>query len=225
VLVALSVAAIVVSLANSPPELVTQLRLAAATTAAAPSFVLTDTGTVSSALPGVPAATERRLANTIVVRIVYQAPDRVEDRRTAADGTLTNVVIGSTSFRRSGARWYQFPPRPSLGLSAARVVLYPLRVAAGATVVARRGGVDTFLPANLDQVTMTLLGSHVAQLSSVSVSAVVDGDHVARESVTAVRGSERLSLDLAYTSIGTAPPVVAPPASAVVQVPVPGQGR
>jgi len=216
VLVILAVGAIALSLSTAPPVAVSQLRAAAGATSAASGFVLDDTGKVTSVLPGVPASAQQRLASTDVVHIVYQAPDRVQDQTTTSGGTGTAIVIGSRRYQLRGGRWVELAPVAGLGRSAAGVVLYPLEAARSATVVTRRGGVYTFLPDDLDRFTTTLLRTHVAQLTSVSVTAVVDGDHVRRETVSALLGGSRLSLDLLFSSIGTAPAVLPPPPSLVV---------
>jgi hypothetical protein len=225
VFAALTLGGIVLSLSTAPPEAVYQLQLAAKATMAAPSFVLTDTNTVAPLLAGLPAGTQQQLAHSDVVHIVYQAPDRVEDRTASGGHPVTLVVIGSLHFQNTAGRWYELPPRPSLGQSAAQVVLSPLRAAAGASQVVRRGGRYLFLPADLDRFTTMLLRSHVSQLSSVSVTAVVEGDYLTREHVTAVRQGSRLTIDFVFTSIGSAPPVVAPPASEVVHLPAGGPLR
>jgi hypothetical protein len=44
----------------------------------------------------------------------------------------------------------------------------------------------------------------------------VHGDFLTEERITAVLGQQRLSVDLVFSAIGSAPPVQAPPASSLV---------
>lgn len=221
----LTVGAILFSLWTAPPDAVYRLHLAADATASASGFVLTDTNSVTPSLAGLPTAAQQQLGFHDVVRIVYRAPDRVEDHTTASGHPVTQVVVGAAHYERLAGRWYRLPSRRSLGTSDADVVLLPLESAEGANDVVPRAGGYLFLPADVDRFTMKFLRSHVAQLTSVSVFAVVRGDYLTGEHISAVRGDNRLTVDFTFTSIGSAPPVQVPPPSEVVHLPVSGRVR
>jgi hypothetical protein len=226
VLAALTLGGILLSLWTAPPEAVYQLRLAARATEAASGFVITDTASVTPLLSGLPASTQHQLSGHTVTHIVYQAPDRVGDQSTSPAGLpVTVVVIGSTRYQLTAGRWYELPPSRSRGLSAADVVLFPLRAASGSSEVVRQDGQYLFLPVDLDRFTTMFFRSHVAQLSSVSVTAEVHGDYLTRERITAVHQDSRYTVDLVFTSIGAAPPVEAPPPSQIVHLPLGGAVR
>jgi hypothetical protein len=217
VLTLLTLGAIVLSLWSAPPIDVERLRLAADATRSASGFVLTDTVTVISLVPGIPAGEQAGLSGRDVLHVVYQAPDRVEEAHVDATGVLVRLlIVGSSSFQNRGAGWTRLPARPSQGAEAARAVLDPLQAPASSTYVVSRGGMFQFVPADLDRFVFRYLGAHVATLSSLSVSAVVRGDYLTGERLTAVREDRRITVDLAFTAIGSAPAVLAPPASEVV---------
>ena len=66
-----------------------------------------------------------------------------------------------------------------------------------------------------------LLATGTAPVSSASLTAVVSGDYVTHQTVTAVVGGQRLTLDLAFSAFGTAPVVEVPP-HAQTQAPASG---
>jgi uncharacterized membrane protein len=215
VLAILTLGAIALSLSMAPPVAEQQLNIAAKATMMASGFVLTDTNSVTALSPA-PAAAPGQILRTEVVHILYGAPDAVEEAEAGA-GTggqsVSVIVIGDRRYRRTGAQWTKLPVSPGLGTQAVNTILSPLKEAAAATVVTRHGGVYTFVPRNIDQFITTVLGANPSQLSSPRLTAVVRGDFLADELITAVLNRQRLGVDLVFSAIGSAPPVVAPPAS------------
>jgi hypothetical protein len=213
----LVVGAIALSLSSAPPVDSQQLSLAAKATMTASGFVLVDTNsvTVVGAVPG--AAGARQRSRTVVIRVLYQAPDRVRESEVSpTGGTVSVIVIGSERFRSNGAQWTALPPQSGLGAQAARTITSPLQVAASATTVTRHGTGYQFVPRKLDQFLLTILGVRQSQLTAPRLTAVVHGDYLTDEKITAVVGQQRLGVDLAFSAIGLAPPVQAPPAASLV---------
>ncbi len=210
----LVVGGIALSLATAPPVAPQQLHTAAGATVAAPGFVLTDTNSVTAlaAAPGASAPTRSE-----VVHVLYQAPDGVLESGTDSTGQPVSVIVlGARHYRSSGAKWVALPPSPTLGTQAVQTVLAPLRAASDATEVVRSGDTYTFVPPDLSGFITKLLGTNPSQLSSLRLTATVHGEFVTDEQVSAVLGQERLRVDLAFSMIGSAPPVVVPPASDLV---------
>jgi hypothetical protein len=213
----LVVGAIALSLSSAPPVDTQQLSLAAKATMTASGFVLVDTNsvTVVGAAPG--AAGARQPSRTVVIRVLYQAPDRVQESEAGpAGGTVSVIVMGSERFRSNGSQWTALPPQAGLGAQASRTITSPLQVAASATAVTRHDAVFEFVPKRLDQFLVSVLGVRRSQLTEPRLTAVVQGDYLTDEKITAVVGQQRLGVDLAFSAIGSAPPVQAPPARSLV---------
>ncbi|MHB8328912.1 MAG: hypothetical protein ACYDD6_04695 [Acidimicrobiales bacterium] len=223
VLTLLALVAIIVSLDTAPPNAQEQLNLAADNTVAASSFALNDTNTVTP-VGGATSSTNAKQGN--VVDIVYQAPDRVSETLVGAAGqTVTLLVIGNARYERSGtSKWVSYAGTPgsgSPGLQAAADVLFPLRSLAGATDVVRHGNTFTFIPGQLDQVLVSLLGSQPAQLAprTMTFRATVEGEFVTFEQVEAVRNGHRLTVRLKLSQVTGAPALEAPPRSQILEAP------
>ena len=207
----LTLGAIALSLWSAPPVDEQQLHIAASATMAASGFILTDTNSVTSIAPA-PAGGPKQLPRTAVVHVLYGAPDAVEESEPGPSGqTISVIVIGARRFRSSGAQWTELPASPGLGVQAASTILSPLKAAAGASAVTRHGDVYSFVPVNVEQFITTVLGVSPSRLSSPRLTAVVHGDYLTDERITAVLGQQRLGVDLVFSAIGSAPPVTAPP--------------
>ncbi|HUY63010.1 MAG TPA: hypothetical protein VMV14_00670 [Acidimicrobiales bacterium] len=219
----LALAAIVVSANTAPPNAREQLRIAAADTAAASSFVLTDTNLITP-LPG---ASTSGAPKSNVITILYQAPDRIEERLTGSNGqVVTLLVIGSSRYERSGnGKWITSTAPstagPSAGQQAAQDVLFPLQSVEAATEVVRHGVVFTFLPGQMELVLVRLLGAQPGQLSpgTVSFLAGTTGEFLSFDQVSAVRTGERLTVRLDIAEVGQAPTLAAPAPSQLSTTP------
>ena len=210
----LALGGLLLSLAEAPPVAVTELHTAAAATLAASGFDLTDTNT---ATPLGPSGT----AGSVTIRVRYEAPDAVEETGPDAAGHQVTVrVVGSRRFGLVGpSRWTELPPAAALGAKAAETFLSPLRAAASAPVVT--GGPTTFrlVPAHEAAFVARLLGRPSAQLTKVALSARVQGEFLTDERITAVLGTARLQVDLAFTTVGRAGSIPVPPPSELVASP------
>jgi hypothetical protein len=123
----LVVGAVALSLSSAPPVDAQQLSIAAKATMTASGFALVDTNsvTVVGSVPG--AAGARPPARTVVIRVLYQSPDRVQESEAGpTGGTVSVIVIGSERFRSNGAQWTALPPQPGLGAQAATTITSPL---------------------------------------------------------------------------------------------------
>ena len=204
------------SLSSAPPVDAQQLQIAAKATMTASGFVLLDANSVVP-LRTAPGAGGGQSARTVVIRVLYQAPDRVQESEAGPlGGTVSVIVIGSQPFRSNGSKWTRLPPNPGLGAQAATTITAPLLAASSATSVTRHGDVYQFMPRNVDQFLATILGVRPTQLSAPRLTAVVRGDYLIDEQITAGVAKQRLSVDLAFSAVGSAPPVIAPPASSLV---------
>jgi hypothetical protein len=218
----LVVGAIALSLSSAPPVAQQQLHVAAGATLAATGFALIDTNSISPLSPAARAADQGQNARTVVIRVLYTAPDRVQESEVGPNGqTVSVIVIGARRYRSSGSGWTELPPSPGLGAQAAETITSPLRAAANATTVTRQGDVYYFVPPDVVRFLSSVLGVNASQLSSPSLSAVIHGDFLTDERISAVVQHQRLSVDLAFFAIGSAPPVLAPPPSSLVPAPEP----
>lgn len=213
----LVVGGIVLSLVISTPDAVQQLRAGAGATAQAQSFVLTDTNTIAPISPG-SAAT---LTRSQVVHVRYQAPESLEETGIGPAGEPVSViVVGPRHFQRQAgeARFTELPPTPNLGTEAVQTVLLPLQGAAKASWAVDEpgpGGAQSyrFLPDQPSLLITTVLGASLSQLRDLRFTAVVRGDFLTDERITAVAAGDRLTVDLAFSQVGSAPPVTAPATS------------
>jgi len=210
VLTLLVVGGIVLSLATAPPDAPLQLRAAAEATVVAPGFELQDANSVT------PPAGTGAAARVEVIDVLYEAPDRVFETGPGPNGqTVSVLVAGDRHFSRTGTGWEELPPSPGIGAEAVQTVLSPLQAAAGATQVTRSGDVYRFVPPDLDRFVATLLGTSPTALSSLRLTATVQGEFVTRVQVVGVLHGERLEVMVALARIGSAPPVTLPPTSQV----------
>lgn len=202
------------SLSSAPPLDQAQLRLAARATMGASSFALIDTNSVS---PGGPGSTSE------VFHVVYRAPDDVEESEVGPNGQIDTVILlGSRRFRGSGSQFTELPASPGLAGQAVQTIMSPLKAASTAGDVTRHGDLYRFVPLRRGPFLATVLGVPQSQVSSPVLTAVVDGEYVTHERITAVVGRQRLEVDLAFFDIGSAPPVTAPPSSSLVPAAPPG---
>ena len=216
----LVVGAIALSLATAPPLAQQQLQHAAKATMAAPSFVLTVTDSVTNLQPS--SSPNLQPSGTQTLHVVYQAPDSVQETELGPGGQSASViVVGDRRFRASDGHWTELPPSPGLGTLAVASIMAPLHAAANATDVTRQGDLYRFGGNDVDTLVRNLLAVGTSPLVSPSLTAVVSGGYVTHQRVTAVVGRQRLSLDLAFSAIGTAPAVEVP-AHAQAQAPVSG---
>jgi len=216
----LVVGGIVLSLSSAPPLAEAQLHIAARATMNASGFALTDVNSVRP-LNAVSTGTgARRGSATEVFHVLYQAPDSVQESEAGPNGQITSIIlIGPRRFRGSGSQWTELPAGPGLVGQAVETIKSPLRAASSATRVTRRGNLYRFVPVKLDQFLATVLGVPQPELSSPRLTAVVRGDYIAHEQITAVVGRQHLEVDLDFFAVGSAPPVTAPPASSLAPAP------
>ncbi len=103
----LLVGGIVLSLSSAPPLAQQQLHNGATATLSASGFALVDTNSVAPLTPG-PAAPGS--AETVVFRVLYQAPDAVEESEAGPGGaTMSIILIGDRRFQGSGSQWTALP--------------------------------------------------------------------------------------------------------------------
>jgi hypothetical protein len=208
----LAVGAIALSLATAPPDATQQLRIAAGATVQSSGFVLTDTNSI---------APSGARARSMVVHVLYEAPNRVKESGLDSTGhALTVVVVGQRHFeRRAGDKhWVELPPTPQLSTEAVQALLVPIQGAEHATDAVRASvgdGATTyrFLPSDAARLIRTLLGATPTQLTALRFTAVVRGDVLTDERITAAVRGEQLEVDLAFSAVGSAPRVELPPTS------------
>jgi hypothetical protein len=202
---------VALSLSSAPPLAEQQLRLAAQTTMSASGFVLQDINSVTSVASSGASASGGAPQERVAFHVVYQAPASVQETEADRSGANASViVVGDRGFRKTGSQWTELAATAGLGARAVGTIMSPLRGAAGATAVSRRGDRFRFSPADLHQLLSTVLGVTTTPLSSPQLTAVVRDGEVTGEVITAVVGSQRLEVDLVFSSIGSAPPVKAP---------------
>jgi hypothetical protein len=215
----LLVGAIALSLATAPPLDEQQLHVAAAATLNASGFVVVDTNSVTS--PGATALAPG--SETVVVHVLYRAPDAIEETEMGPGGqTGAVILIGARRFRESGSQWTELAPSPGVGAQVVKTIRSPLQAAAGAAVVTRQGDLYRFVPRGLDRFLTSVLGVRPSQLSSPLLTAEVGGEFLSHERISALVGRQRLTVDLAFSDVGSAPPVVAPPTSSLAPGATPG---
>lgn len=204
----LNVLAIFVSANSAPQGAQEQLRLAAADTAAASSFVTTYTYSVTQATSGT-----RRL----VVHFIFQAPDRVEEIGVNGSGKQELLLsIGGYRYLKQGATgWQEFAPAAgaaSYGLLAAQSLARPLKAVASATSVVKHSGTYSLTPADEASFVLAVLGYQPAQLTpgSLTVEAQVTGEFLTSIETRASMGTEQLDAVLGFSSIDHGPALVAP---------------
>ncbi len=202
----LSAGAIVLSLETAPPVAKQQLQSAAHNTIAASSFVLTDVNTISSSTPI--AALGGKKSESNVVRIRYEAPDRIIDEITEPNGqNVTLLVVGDSRFERFDHRqWTQLPSVPRTGITTGaafvRELLVPLQSFAGATSVVHRGSNYFLIPGNESSLLQSLFGAQAAsRLTSVTFSATVNGEFVGSERVSAKRAGVDYTVAFFFSSV------------------------
>ena len=210
VLTALSIGAILLSLATAPPNAEQQLRGAAGETVAASSFVISDAITVTQLGAKGPVQTTR------VARVVYQAPDRVEESATVNGRSITVLAIGDNRYERSGSGpWMVLGPGLGgvpAGRAAALSVLQPFESITSATDVTRRGDRFSFVPGQRQALLSELLGPQAAQLppGSTSFTALSSGQYLREFDMTASAQGGRFDIRLDLGSFGQAPALVPP---------------
>ena len=212
----LSAGAIALSLLTAPPVAQEQLQVAAKNTISASSFVLADKVTVTEPRPSAALGGKASVTNT--ARIEYQAPDRILDQTTSQGRSVSLLVIGDDRYERSGnGPWTKLPAVAqvggSTGAQAAAEVLAPLQSLSGATSVVASGSMFRFVPSDRAGLLENLFGQSTEPLASVRFSAVVNGEFVAAERILASRGGAHFVIDFGFLSVGSVPPIEAPPLS------------
>lgn len=222
ILTLLAVAALVLSLSTAPPNAEQQLRTAAANTAGASSFVLTDVETAGP-VPTKGAAASPTREQAV---IVYQAPDRVQETVTASGRTASVLVVGSHRYERSAnGKWYDLGPSasgstagPSAGSVAAQDILFPLKSLSKATNVIVSREVYAFVPDQPVLFLDRLIGTAVPA-SETSYAATVEGEFLHEAEVVIRQSGEQVTVLLALSHIQDAPALAAPSASQLTRVP------
>jgi hypothetical protein len=213
----LLIGGIALSLSSAPPLAQQQLHDGATATLSASGFALVDTNSVSAATSG-PAAPGS--AETVVFRVLYQAPDAVEESEVGPGGeTMSIILIGDRRFQGSSSQWTALPASRGAGAGAVKTILSPLQAAASATKVTAHGDLYSFVPTSSDRFLAEVLGVRASQLSSPHLTAVVRAGSLIRETITATYDHERLGVDLVFSRIDSAPAVTAPPSSLLVPGP------
>jgi hypothetical protein len=218
----LTVAAIVLSLATAPPDAQEQLRSAAADTAAASSFVLTDVETAGPLSAGGKAAVSSRQEAVIV----YQAPDRVEETVHSGGRSASVLVVGDKRFERSAnGKWYDLGRSasgatggPTPGQVAAGDILFPWQSLSKATSVSESGGVYHFVPGQPELLLARLIGTNVSP-SSTTYSAGLQGEFVRYEQVTIRLNGEQVTVRLTLSRVERAPALPTPTGAQLTTVP------
>jgi hypothetical protein len=217
----LLVGGIALSLSSAPSIEQQQLRNAATSTKDASGFELVDTNSVTPLATG--AASAGQGPETVIFRVLYRAPDAIEEAEAGPGGTTMAVIlIGSRRFQGNGSTWTALPPAANAGEKAVNTVMSPLRAAASATHVTRVGDVYTFVPPDVDQLLTSILGIRATQLASPNLTAVIRDGTLTQAHISALDGTVRLEVDLAFSAVGSAPPVVVPPSSSLVPSPSSG---
>jgi hypothetical protein len=214
----LVVAAIVLSLSTAPANPGDQLRTAAADTAGASSFVLTDTEQAG------PLSSSRSSSQQAV--IVYQAPDRVEETVTGGAQSGTVLVVGTHRYERSGgAKWVDLgsvKPSSTGGVSAGRLaasdILFPMQSLSSASKVSVLHDVYRFVPGQPALLLTRLLGTNLPA-GTTTYTATVNGEFVGMEKVTVTTDGERVTVALDLSHVDKAPTLQEPPSSQVTTVP------
>ena len=108
----LLVGAIALSLSTAPPLDEQQLHIAATATLDASGFVVVDTNSITS--PGSTSPVPG--SETVVVHVLYQAPDAIEESEVGPGGqTGAVILIGARRFRESGSQWTELSASPGVG--------------------------------------------------------------------------------------------------------------
>jgi hypothetical protein len=219
----LLVAGIALSVARSPSIEEQLLQNAANATMSASGFAVTDTNSATPVSAG-PSGQQPSSpgAQTVVIRVLYQAPDAVEESEAGPAGTMSVVLIGNRRFEGTGTQWTELPNSNGAGAGAIQRIMFPLRAASNATSVTRHGDRYSFVPAGPGSFLQAVLGLPPSALSSPILTAEVRGGYVVDEQISAVAQHERLRVDLVLSAIGSAPPVKAP--SSLAPVPAPPSG-
>jgi hypothetical protein len=213
----LVVGGIALSLSSAPPLDEQELHNAATATMAASGFALVVTTSITSPSSSASSPERGPSAGTAIVRVLYQAPDSVQESEVGSDGQTASVIlIGARRFQRSGSQWIELSPSPGAGNQVVTTLLSPLQAASDSTVVSRRGDLYRFVPRDIDRFLTTALGVRPSQVSSPRLTAVTRGDFLTHERITARLGPRQLTVALAFSAIGSAPPVKAPPSSSLV---------
>jgi len=218
----LLVAGIALSVVRAPSIDEQLLQNAANATMSASGFAVTDT---NSATPVSPGPSLQRpsspAAQTVVIRVLYQAPDAVEESEAVPAGTTSVILIGNRRFQGIGMQWTELPDSNGAAAGAIQRIMFPLRAASSATTVTRHGDRYSFVPSGRGSFLQSVLGLPPSALSSPILTAVVRGGYLDEEQISAVADHERLRVDLVFSDIGSASPVKEP---SITPVPTPPSG-
>jgi hypothetical protein len=219
----LSVGAIALSLATSPPVAEQQLHIGASATSGVGNFVmdLTNTVTTKPAVPGRPAQVQRSS-----VHFVYQAPDRIDETLQNSNGRAVEIIcIGNSRWEHTaGGHWVQLPKGAAGAVSTCQsavdtVVLVPANAAAAGTPVVRHGQTSNatyrydLAPVDLATVFRILFGVPSTAVASHVFAATIDKEYVVSQLFHAAAGNQTDDIGVRYSQLGTAPAVVPPPST------------
>ena len=216
----LSVGAILFSLSNSPPNAQSQLQTAAANTAGAASFVLTDVESVT------PTAASGGAAQRVQAVLVYQSPDRVQETVSGSGRSQVALVIGGARYERlASGKWFSLgnsgAGASSAGARAVGDILFPFEEAAAATDVTKGpGGTFAFTPPQEKLLLLRLVGSTLASSSQKATwQATVSGEYLSDIRVSLFGAAEPVTVELALTGVNRGPVLEPPPPSEVTTSP------
>ncbi|HMK98581.1 MAG TPA: hypothetical protein VK428_00170 [Acidimicrobiales bacterium] len=218
-LVLLGLGAFLLSLSFAPSDAGQQLRTAAANTAAASSFVLTDTETAGPLAP----SGSRPVANEERAVIVYRSPDAVRETVTEGGRTASVLVVGNSRYERVGnGKWYDLGAplavsgSASVGSQAVQAILFPWQSLSSATHVTTSHGVYGFVPGQRSLLLSRLLGTTGG---STSFAATVGNEFVRSEQLLLRASGEQVTVTLDLSRVDRAPSLSAPAASQLTTVP------
>ncbi len=222
-LAALLLGGIGLSLSSAPPFVEQQLHDAARATISASSFALKDTNSVSVLRSTAQSPGSSQTVGSVVFLVLYQAPASVQETEVEPNGATASVIlVGDRRFRKSGSSWIELPPSAGVGARAVATITAPLQGAVDGGRVTRVGDRYSFVPKDLDTLLRTVLDVDPSRLSAPHLTAVVRGGTLTRETITAVVTNQRLEVDLVFSHIGSAAPVIAPRSAAVATPPASG---
>ncbi|HLX87222.1 MAG TPA: hypothetical protein VKR22_02000 [Acidimicrobiales bacterium] len=214
ILTALSLGAIVLSVDFAPADAPQQLQVAAANTLAAGSFVLHESFSLrptSATAPGSPARRE-------TVEVVYQSPDKVEEKISLDNKSGTLLILGTARYARSqSGPWLALGPQDHTvptGTVAAAEVVQPIRALLPASRVAAHGERYSFDPVNRALLLDELLGAAANNSPTPPVTtfeATVAGEFLTGFTMTAGVLGQDVVVSFRFGSFDHAPALVAPP--------------
>jgi hypothetical protein len=222
----LTAGAAALSLASAPPLAEQQLRIGAGATAGVGSFVMD----VNSVVRGAARSSGPAQVEHSSFRLVYQAPDRIQEIQVGQNGATNEIVIvGNGQYERVGGHWTSVTGSPigslSIGRSIAETfVLVPSTAASKAEDVVRHGQTSSsrysydLSGAKLAALFAALYRVPVSQTTGHAFGAGVQSEYMTTQTFFAAATGSSDTVTIHYSRLGTAPKVVPPPASALRSV-------